>query len=232
MYWFGWTSRPANHLVTGKSRLIRWQHFHNFFLFFPRLPIAETTGRSRECLSTKNKIHCCGDLSKTSSCQPNKCIHWFTFIACGANFNGWICVCASSPSVLLLHVTHKTTSTIHRHTKLKWWPCIYTCSKISDRSVSVNVILLRALSVFVLFYRNTNFGRWYRNWYVCVSPRLFLTAIRSSNIPANRDTEWECPMSRWHVIACTISIYHSFVHAYRIFQCHLRVISSHFSASW
>lgn len=149
----------------------------------------------------------------------NECIHWFAFIACGANSNGWIC---TSPSLLLFHVTHKTTSTIH--TKLKWWPCIYTCNKISDRSVSVNVILLRALSLCSSFFTEIPILVDDIEIDMCV---CVCDGNKVINYTGGEESHRMEMSNESMACNCMYYIYLSFAHAYRMFQCHLRVSHCH-----
>lgn len=118
MYVLVWINKPANRLVIGKSHLIRWQHFHNFFFFcrlcifiFSRLFFTYTYNRRQDMPENICQLEArfiAMVIYKSFLCQQMHTL--FAFIACGTNFNRWIFVYVC---LWLLHVTHKITSTIH-----------------------------------------------------------------------------------------------------------------------
>lgn len=140
-------------LVTGKSHLIRWQQFHISFLFCS-FRVHQRPGRQdidENVCQLRTRFIAVVIYPKRSSCAKQMHSLVFGFIACGTNFNSWICVC------VCVCCCYMSLMSLIKQAKLKWWPCICTCNKISDRSVSVNVILLRALSSLVLFFSNCQF---------------------------------------------------------------------------
>lgn len=130
--------------------------------------------------------------------------------------------------VLLFHVTHthKITSTIHNTLSLNDDHAFtYTCNKISDRSVSVNVILLRALSSFVLFFEIPILVDDIEiDMCVCVQ-----AVFDGNKVIKCTGAEIQRMNTSNESMACNCMyyIYLSFAHADRMFQCHLCVSHCH-----